>query len=128
MVTPEIAWLSRVASRRAASGTTDQPYLSCRFAIRVMMLALPVRSPWPFTVPWMCITPASTAAMVFATAQPVSLWQWTPRSTPIAPAAVTTSPICEGSMPPLVSHSTTTSAPASAATRTHSSAYDGLSW
>lgn len=99
-----------------------QPYFNCRLASTVTRSALPVRSPWPFIVPCTCIAPASTAASVLATAHPVSLWQWMPSSTPMPAAALTISPIHAGSMPPLVSHSTTTSAPASAAVRTTSSA------
>ena len=125
-VTPAIAWLIRVASASEAGGSSGQPYFSCRLATTVIRFALPVRSPCPFIVPWTCTTPASTAARVFATAQPVSLWQWMPRSTPTWAAADTMSAIHDGSMPPLVSHRTTTSAPASAAVRTTSSAYSGL--
>ena len=73
------------------------------------------------------MAPASTAARVLATAQPVSLWAWMPRLTPTSVAAVTISPTHGGSIPPLVSQSTTTSAPASAAVRTASSAYAGFS-
>ena len=40
--------------------------------------ALPGRSPYPLAVHWKCGTPASTAAMVLATAQEVSFWQWMP--------------------------------------------------
>ena len=40
--------------------------------------ALPVRSPYPLSVPCTWTTPASTAASELATAQPVSLWQWMP--------------------------------------------------
>ena len=55
------------------------------------------------------MAPASTAAKVLATAQPVSLWQWIPSGTPISAASLTTSPTQVG-MPPLVSQRTTTSA------------------
>ena len=72
------------------------------------------------------MAPASTAASVLATAQPVSLWQWMPSWAPVVPAAPTISPTQGGSIPPLVSQRTTTSAPASAAVCTTSSAYAGL--
>ena len=122
LVIAATAWEIREASRKPSGGITCQPYFSCRLAITVIRLAFPVRSPVSFMVPWTCITPASTAARVLATAQPVSLWQWMPRSTPIWLAALTTSPIQLGNMPPLVSHRMTTSAPASAAVRTTSRA------
>ena len=73
-------------------------------------------------------TPASTAAIVLATAQEVSFWQWMPsrsgasrrsRSTTSSIAAV----IIDGSMPPLVSHMTTRSAPASNAAATTDAVY-----
>jgi hypothetical protein len=84
---------------------------------------LPVRSPYPLSVPWTWTAPASTAASEFATAQPVSLWQWMPSGADDASrTAWTTSASSAGSMPPLVSHSATTSAPASTAVRTTSTA------
>ena len=39
--------------------------------------AFPALSPRPFTVTWTWEAPPSTAARVFATARPKSLWQWT---------------------------------------------------
>ncbi len=78
-------------------------------------------------MPCTWVTPAATAVSVFATAQAVSSWQWMPSRAPVAGAtAATTSPSSLGSIPPLVSQSATTSAPASAATRTTSRAYAGL--
>ena len=69
------------------------------------------------------VAPASTAARVFATAQPVSLWQWMPTRTPVlSRTSCTTSATQGGSMPPLVSHSAITSAPAPYAVRSTSSA------
>ena len=52
---------------------------------------------------------------------------WIPSATPASAAwtSATTSPTRVGSPPPLVSHSTTRSAPAAAAARAHSSAYPG---
>ena len=47
-----------------------------------MRLALPQRSPMPFSVPWIWRTPASTAASELATAWPVSSWAWMPRWSP----------------------------------------------
>mmetsp|Transcript_40607 Transcript_40607/g.95402 ORF Transcript_40607/g.95402 Transcript_40607/m.95402 type:complete len:258 (+) Transcript_40607:413-1186(+) len=40
--------------------------------------AFPVLSPNPFTVPWITDAPPRTAAMLFDTAMPWSLWQWIP--------------------------------------------------
>ncbi len=41
-------------------------------------MALPQRSPSPFSVPWIWLAPARTAASVLATAFSVSLWAWMP--------------------------------------------------
>ena len=79
-------------------------------------LALPQRSPMPFSVPWIWRTPASTAASELATAWPVSSWAWMPRWSPGMPEAITLSTMArtsDGCVPPLVSHSTTQRAPAS---------------
>ena len=74
-------------------------------------------------VPCTCVAPASTAAIELATAHPVSLWQWMPTRAPVErTTSSTTSATWPGSIPPLVSHSATTSAPASVATRTASMA------
>ena len=45
-------------------------------------LALPQRSPRPFSVPWIWRQPARTAISVLATAFSVSLWVWMPRWSP----------------------------------------------
>src|SRR3954464_6239457 len=50
-------------------------------------LALPVRSPTPFIVPWTWRAPTSTAASVLATPHSASLWQWMGARTPTPPAA-----------------------------------------
>ena len=80
----------------------------------VERLALPVRSPMPFSVPCTWRAPPATAAIELATAQPVSSWQWMPTVTSsptwATTAAVTASISC-GSEPPLVSHRTTWLAP-----------------
>ncbi len=68
-----IACEMRVASSRPSPVSVRTPCLSSRFATTVSRSTLPVRSPYPFTVPWTCAAPASTAASVFATAQPESL-------------------------------------------------------
>ena len=44
--------------------------------------ALPHLSPKPLIVPWICLTPDSTAAKEFATALPVSLCAWIPKFLP----------------------------------------------
>ena len=92
----------------------------------VTRLALPVRSPMPFIVPWTWVAPASTAASVLATPQPTSSWQWMPMRTR-SPSAATTAGVASaiwlGSDEPFVSHSATVSAPPSAAARRQRSAY-----
>ena len=73
------------------------------------------------------VAPASTAASVLATAQPVSLWQWMPtRTSVVSITSWTTSETHLGSIPPLVSHSAITSAPAPYAVRSTSRAYSRL--
>jgi hypothetical protein len=69
----------------------------------------------PLSVPWIWRTPARTAASELATACSVSLWAWMPRWLPgtILTTSRTISSISCGSVPPLVSHSTTQRAPAS---------------
>ena len=91
----------------------------------VTRLALPVRSPMPLTVPCTWVAPDSTAVSVLATAQPESSWVWIPSAASGRASRTTASAvrIWGGSEPPLVSHSTSRSAPASAAARRQSSAY-----
>ena len=77
-----------------------------------------MRSPYPLAVHCTWVTPLSTAVNVLATAHPVSSWQWMPRRPWTAlRTSETTFPIPVGSMPPFVSHMTTTSAPAAKAAR-----------
>ena len=95
----------------------------------VVRLVLPVRSPRPFRVPCTWRTPARTAAIEFATAHPVSSWQWMP-STASSPtsfftAATVASTSC-GSEPPFVSHITRCVAPLVTAASTMRSANSGL--
>ena len=69
--------------------------------------------------------PARTAASESATPHSASLWQWIPTcaaGSAATTAAVASSTSC-GSEAPLVSHSVTHAAPASAAARTQRSAY-----
>jgi hypothetical protein len=73
--------LTAVSRSMRPSGRHVKPSFSCRFGMIVVRLALPVRSPRPFSVPWTCPAPASTAAIELATAQPVSSWQWMPTTT-----------------------------------------------
>ena len=78
-------------------------------------MALPQRSPSPLSVPWIWRAPARTAANEFATACSVSLWAWMPTWSPgmtARPRRRSLSTSC-GSVPPLVSHSTTQRAPSS---------------
>ncbi len=53
--------------------------LRTRVGISEIKLALPQRSPSPFSAPWMWRTPARTAANELATAFSVSVWAWMPR-------------------------------------------------
>ncbi len=78
-------------------------------------LALPQRSPMPLSVPWIWRQPARTAVSELATALSVSLWVWMPRWEPgtTFTTSVTMRSISCGSVPPLVSQSTTQRAPAS---------------
>ena len=95
----------------------------------VVRLALPVRSPSPFSVPWTWPAPASTAAIELATAHPVSSWQWMPTVTSWptwAWTAATMSAISWGSDPPFVSHSTTWLAPLTTAASSARSENSGL--
>ena len=122
-VTSLIACAILVISLMPSPSRTWLPRFSWRPATTLNRFALPARSPYPLAVPCTWVTPASTATRVFATPQPVSSWQWMPsRAWVWSATARTTSPSSVGSMPPLVSHSAITSAPASAAARTHSSA------
>ena len=83
------------------------------------MSALPGRSPYPLAVPCTWRTPASTAAMVLATAQAVSFCACMPSRSGAIPVRATSPSITavtwEGSMPPLVSQRTKRSAPAASA-------------
>ena len=91
----------------------------------VTRFALPVRSPMPLIVPCTCVAPASTAASVFATRAAgvvVAVDAERDAGQRFAHDAGDRRAICGGSEPPLVSHSTTRSAPASAAARRQSSA------
>ena len=87
-------------------------------------IALPQRSPSPFSVPWIWRAPARTAASELATPLSVSLCTWMPRWSPgmILNHLVTIFSISSGSVPPLVSHSTTQRAPASYAVLAQASA------
>ena len=89
-------------------------------------LALPVRSPTPFIVPWTWRAPTSTAASVLATPHSASLWQWMADADAVADRgdarAAVAAATCGGSDEPLVSHRATVSAPAPAAARRQSSA------
>ena len=123
LVTSATACAIRVASLSRPCGSTRRSSLSSRLATTETRSALPVRSPYPLMVPCTWVAPASTAARVLATAQPVSLWQWMPTRTPVdSTTSLTTSPTQPGSIPPLVSHSAITEAPASYAVRSTSSA------
>src|SRR5579863_3435498 len=78
--------------------------------------------------PCTCVAPARTAARELATAQPESLWKCTPTcvSNSVTMRLTMRSASC-GSVPPLVSHSTSVSAPASAAARNTRSENSGFS-
>ena len=95
------------------SNASENSFFRRSVGISEQRLALPQRSPSPFSVPWICRAPARTAASELATACSVSLWAWMPTWLPgicfvTWPTMVSTS--C-GMVPPLVSHSTTQRAP-----------------
>src|SRR2546430_8113714 len=92
------------------------PIFSTRLGMIETRLALPQRSPNPLIVPCTCSTPSLTAASELATAHSASLWTWMPRRA--GTSRFTTWRIATrswGSVPPLVSQSTTQCAPAPAA-------------
>ena len=114
------------SSRRLTSGIDWSPSLSVRFGMIDTRFAFPHRSPKPFSVPWTCSAPSRTAASEFATAHSPSLWAWIPSgASTCRRASRTISATSEGSVPPFVSQSTRTRAPARSATRRVSSAYSG---
>mmetsp|Transcript_337 Transcript_337/g.1009 ORF Transcript_337/g.1009 Transcript_337/m.1009 type:complete len:205 (-) Transcript_337:309-923(-) len=85
--------------------------LSARMGMMEVREALPVRSPMPLMVPWTTVAPAPTAAMELATARSMSLWQWMPSALGKRERTwVTAAEMFWGSVPPLVSQSTKTSA------------------
>ena len=84
-----MAWASRVASRSRSGATTSWPALSWRFETTVRMSALPVRSPYPFTVPCTWLAGLDGGERV-GTAQPVSLWQWMPSQAFVDPSTSAT--------------------------------------
>mmetsp|Transcript_6606 Transcript_6606/g.18518 ORF Transcript_6606/g.18518 Transcript_6606/m.18518 type:complete len:221 (-) Transcript_6606:658-1320(-) len=104
------------------SGAICVPF-SARAPMIAFKLALPVRSPTPFAVPWTREAPPLTAANELATATPESSCAWTP-TTILDGTASTTAAVArstsQGRCPPFVSQRTTASAPASTATRAHS--------
>ena len=110
--------LTRVASFSCVtpiSKASANSFFSFSVGISEHRLALPQRSPRPFSVPWICRAPARTAASELATACSVSLWAWMPTWSPgmCFVTSVTIASTSCGMVPPLVSHSTTQRAPAS---------------
>ena len=61
------------------SNATHKASFSINVGMSEQRLALPQRSPSPFSVPWTCRAPPSSAARLTATAFSVSLWAWMPR-------------------------------------------------
>ena len=121
--------LTAVRRSRFPSGRQRNPIFNSRFGITVVRFVLPVRSPRPFNVPCTWRTPAITAAMLLATAQPVSSWQWIPSVASLPTNAftfVTISATSCGSEPPLVSHITKCVAPFITAASTTRIANSGL--
>ena len=100
-------------------GIVSIPIFNVKFGIAAHKSAFPARSPYPLMHPWTWVAPASTAAKLFATAHPLSLWKWTPSTHEVlARTSETTWDAPAGSIPPFVSHSTSASAPeVSAASR-----------
>ena len=86
-----------------------------KLGIKDTRFALPQRSPSPLIVPCTWRAPARRAAKELATAFSVSLWVWMPTWDPgmTSTTAPTMDSTSWGSVPPLVSHSTTQRAPAS---------------
>ena len=73
-LTIRLARVISVATTPVVNGMTSRRTAS---AIAISSTAaLPARSPMPLTVASTCRAPAMTAASVFATARPRSLWQW----------------------------------------------------
>ena len=108
---------TEVRLRIASAGMHSWPSFSCRLGMIEQRLALPQRSPRPLMVPCTCVAPACTARMELATAISLSLWQWMPTAAfgKRAQTVRVMSKISSGKLPPLVSHSTRLSAPASTA-------------
>ncbi len=73
-----IWWLTGVRRSRFWGGIVSIPIFSERLAMIETKSQFPVRSPYPFIVPWTCIAPAMTPASALATPQPVSLCKCTP--------------------------------------------------
>ena len=118
----------------SASGVTpvskasEYSGFSASVGMSVTRLALPHRSPRPFSVPCTWRAPARIAASELATALPVSLWAWMASFSPgmTRATSATIRSISCGSAPPLVSHITAQRAPASIAVLAQASAYSGL--
>ncbi len=105
----------------------ERPILSTRFGMIDTRFAFPHRSPYPLMVPCTWVAPASTATRVLATARSPSLWQWMPSVTGTpSRTSETIRRTSLGRLPPLVSHSTTTSAPPRRAACRVRSAYSGF--
>jgi len=128
MTTLAVSLIKLESEVRAVRSGTDisRPILSASVGMMEQRLALPHLSPSPLMVPCTMVAPPSTAARELATARSASLCAWIPsgRSNRLATTsmAVLTSP---GSVPPLVSHRTSQSAPAWVAASRLSNAYSG---
>ena len=95
------------------SNCDEKSFFKKKVGINDIKFALPHLSPKPLIVPWICLTPDTTAAKEFATALPVSLCACIPRFFP-GTTFETSFTICEtswGSVPPFVSHKTIHLAP-----------------
>ena len=88
------------------------PILSSKSGTIEHRLALPQRSPTPLMVPCTWMAPSRTPTSELTTAHSESLWVWIPNG--CARAGLSSQMIrsrSQGRVPPLVSHSTTVSAP-----------------
>jgi hypothetical protein len=114
MVCEACASVFSLSSEMAISNFSENSGFNFRVGMIDTRFALPQRSPSPLNVPWIWRAPARTAASEFATACSVSLCAWMPTWSPgtcFTTSPTTASTSC-GSVPPLVSHSTTQRAPA----------------
>src|SRR4029078_6608460 len=69
-------WDSSLSCASESRGTDGTWYLNSRIGITLVRLQLPVRSPYPLSVPCTCVVPASSEGSALATPRPLSSWGW----------------------------------------------------